>query len=943
MNLKRIVLSVSLVLSSFIPIFSQTGTVRITVSDDKTGETLVGANVIIDGTMQGTTSDLDGVATLTLAPGTYNIKVSYISYQSTLIKDVKVEPGKTNTFSVRLSSADLQINEVVITAKAARNTENSLLILQKKSPKLFDAITADQFSKIGANDAAGALKKVTGVTIAGGKYVYVRGLGDRYSKSILNGSDVPSLDPNKNAVQLDLFPSNLIDNIVVYKTFTPDLPGDFAGGLIDISTKDFPESFSLQLSAGVGYNNQSNFNNKFLTANGSSTDILGFDNGFRSVPKLVSQYTEDNFPDPYLNKTAITEVSKAFKNRQFEPGKGSRFLNHNLSFSVGDQFLLFKKQLGYIFGLSYSREFSNYNLDQGVENVYEGISQGQTTLNNDILTTSTEQKSGDDVQIGAMFNTSYKLNNNNKISIALLANQSGNSENRYQNGYRLDYASDSSVHLQNRTIDYTERSFRNGQIRGEHVIPGLNNLNIAWSNSYTYSSINQPDLRLARNTYSINTNNDTLYNLGNNDRPSRYYRNLKELNDNAKLDFTLPVSIFGGLKSRIKFGGYFLYKNRSFRENVYQYSIQYNRGYSGDIGELFLDENLGYVNNGTELRNFLVMISYKPNNFDAYQRLQAAYAMIESSVTEKIKITTGIRFERTYMHLRAFNDSTGTIETNDILPALALTYNINDNTNLRFSADRTIARPSFREFSPLATFDFFGGYIQNGNPNLKRTLINNYDLRWEKYPGPGEYLSVSLFYKKFLHPIENTQLRRAGGSASQFQYNNVDESYMYGAEIETRKNLGSEGSFLQYFKVSANFTYVYAFVNVTNDELQAIRTWNPGADKIRPMYNQAPYTVNASISYENPDKGWESALNFNVSGERLIVYQIDLPSIYQQPMPDLNFTVMKTFNRFTVRLRAKNLLDNVYKEQMTVNNDIFFTTKYQMGRTFSVSVSYNFK
>jgi outer membrane receptor protein involved in Fe transport len=294
--------------------------------------------------------------------------------------------------------------------------------------------------------------------------------------------------------------------------------------------------------------------------------------------------------------------------------------------------------------------------------------------------------------------------------------------------------------------------------------------------------------------------------------------------------------------------------------------------------------------------------------------------------------------------LKAFSDSSGTIQTNDLLPSVAFTYNLNEKTNLRISANRTLARPSFREFAPLATFDFFGGYIQNGNPDLKRTLINNYDLRWERFPNHGEYLSLSLFYKKFFNPIENTQLRHSSGSASEFQYNNVDQSYMYGIELEARKNLGSEGSFLQHFKAAANFSYVYAFVNVTNDELQTIQTWNPGASKTRPMFNQAPYTVNASILYENPDKGWESNLNFNVSGTRLLVYQIDLPSIYLQPMPDLNFTIMKTlFEHYSIRFRVKNILNNIYKEQMTLDNNAFYKTKYQLGRTFSLSLSYNFK
>ncbi len=941
MKLKFALLSAVMIFISFFTVIGQTGTIRVTVVDDETGETLIGANVIIDGTTQGSITDLDGVASIiNVKPGTYNLKVSYISYQTTIVSDVSVEAGEVNTFNIRLKSVDVQISEVVVTAKAVRNTESALLTVQKKSPQLFDAITADQFASVGASDAAGALTKVTGVTIEGGKYVYVRGLGDRYSKSNLNGSEVPSLDPNKNAVQLDLFPANLIDNIIVYKTFTPDLQGDFAGGLVDITTRDFPDSYILQLSVGFGFNTQATLNKNFLAPKGSPTDFLGFDNGFRSLPAAISKYDPANFPDPYLDKPGITEVSRAFSNREFDPGKKAPFLNHDFSFSTGNQIQLFNRPFGFIFGLSYNRSFTNYT--NGVENVFEGISQGQTTLNRDVLSSSTEHKSTDDVLIGGMFNASYKLNKNNKIGLSLLINQGGTSEARYQVGYLLDANPDSTTRLQNRAINYLQRAFRNVQVRGEHVIPGMNNLNIKWSNSITTSSIQQPDFRLIRNQFTINPEGDTLYYLGNTDRPSRFFRDLKEYNNTSKLDFTLPVKLFGARDSKIKFGAYYTYKNRTFRENIYQYNIQYNKNFGGDVSVFFMDENLGYVNN--ELRNFLIAINIDDNNYDANQNLLASYAMIESSVTDKLRITTGVRFERTDMYLKAFNDTTGTILNNDFLPSLALTYSINEKTNLRLSANRTLARPSFREFAPLATYDFLGGYIQNGNPNLKRTLINNFDLRWEKFPQTGEYFAVSLFYKKFFNPIENAQLPRAGGSSSQFQFKNVNESVLYGAEFELRKNLGNWISALEHFKLSANFSYVYSYVNLTADELQAIQAWDPGTKKTRPMYNQAPYTINTGISYENRDKGWESTLSFNVSGERMVVYQIDLPSIYLQPTPNLNYTLKKNFtDRISVRFKAENLLNYTYKEQITLGDNVYYTTKYQLGRTFTLSFSYDIK
>ena len=908
----------------------QTSGVKAVVVDDKNGETLIGATVLVEGTTTGTTTDMDGVASLHLSPGTYNIRISYVSYQTVLIKGVTIKNNQTTSLTVRLKPANLQLSEVVVSAKSLRNNEAAVLTMQKKSPKIFDAVTSDQFGKIGASDAASALKRVTGVTVSSGKYVYVRGLGDRYSKTTLNGSDVPSLDPNKNAVQLDIFPANLIDNLKVYKTFSPDLQGDFAGGLVDITTNDFPDKFQLKVSAGLGFNDQTTFNPNFLYAQGSPTDFLGYDNGYRALPKEIAKYNSGNFPDPYLNKEEITKVSRAFPHSQFNPGKKAPFFNHELNFSVGNQVNVFKRPLGFVFGLTYNRTFSNY--DNGVENVFEGISQGQQTLNNDILTTSSEAKSGDNVLVGALFNSSYKINKHNKIGLSLMGNQDGTSEARYLVGYLLDANPDSSTHVQNRVIGYTERSFVNGQLRGEHLISSLHNLRVKWSNSFTSSAIKQPDLRMIRNTFILNAQGDSLFYLGNVDRPSRFFRNLSEINENGKVDFTLPLA----KETKLKFGGLFSYKHRTFRETIYQYNVR-DKNFDGNVQVFFEDQNLGWVDG--QLKNYLMYINIDANNYDAYERLYASYAMIETSLSKKLKLITGVRFEKTHLHLQAQNDSTGNIQTNDFLPSVALIYSINDQTNLRFSANRTLARPSFREFSPLATYDFFGGYIQNGNPKLKRTLINNVDLRWEKYPSPGEYIAFSLFYKDFINPIENAQLPKAGGSASQFQYKNVSRSNLYGAEIELRKNLGEWVPFLKNFKLSTNFSYVYAYVNITPEELQAIQSWNKNAKSTRPMYNQAPYSLNAILSYS--DKKWESALSFNVSGKRLVVYQIDLPSIYLQPMPDLNFTLRRNITkRFFVRFKATNLLNPAHKEQMDLANNAYYTTKYQMGRTYSFTLTY---
>lgn len=447
-----------LVFFSLSALAQETGTIRVTVYDDETGEPLIGANVVIEGTTTGNVTDLDGKASIiNLTPGKYPIQITYVSYQSKVIENVEVKAGEVNTLSVRLATESIGLDEVVVTAEAVRSSENALLTVQKKSAKVLDAISSDQFSRNGDNDAAAAVKRVTGVTVESGKYVYVRGLGDRYSKAILNGADIPGLDPNRNSVQMDLFPSNLIDNIIVYKSFTPDLTGEFAGGLVNVETKDFPDRFTFQFSGSLGYNDQSSLNSNFLTYKGSSTDWLGFDDGFRELPDILQRYETDNFPRPFISTdNAVTRASRSFENTQFDPTTTSPFLDHSLSLSVGNQKTVFGKQLGFVAGLTYRRGFDFYQ--NGAVNRFEGVTQGIPTLNNDVLFSVDDQNSSDEVNIGALVNVSLKLNNLNKVGFNVMHNQSGTSSARYQEGLRLDNAPDSTNYLQNRVLSYVQRS-----------------------------------------------------------------------------------------------------------------------------------------------------------------------------------------------------------------------------------------------------------------------------------------------------------------------------------------------------------------------------------------------------------------------------------------------------------------------------------------------------
>ena len=261
------------------------GSIKVKAFDEGTGEPLIGANVVISGTFTGTVTDLDGNAVLTgLEPGTYNIEISFVSYQKKTISGLEVHPKTVTKIEVGLAEEKSLLQTIVVEARAIRNSENALLAMQKKSSKVIDGVSSEQFSINGDNDAASAVNRVVGVTVEGGKNVYVRGLGDRYSKATLNGAEVPSLDPDKNSVQMDLFPADMIDNIIVYKTFSPELSAEFTGGLVDITTKDFPDALILSVSASAGYNSQSTFNDEVLTHTGSGLDFLALGAKDRALP-----------------------------------------------------------------------------------------------------------------------------------------------------------------------------------------------------------------------------------------------------------------------------------------------------------------------------------------------------------------------------------------------------------------------------------------------------------------------------------------------------------------------------------------------------------------------------------------------------------------------------------------------------------------------------------
>lgn len=927
---KRIILLTLGLITLAINTFGQQGNLRGRVIDAHTGETLVGVTIFVTGTTTGTTTDLDGNYDLPVDAGTYTISVSYISYQTQVFPETTITAGEVSLLDVNLEEMTTELQEVVITAKARRNTESALQVMQKKSASTIDGISSRQISRLGDGDAAAALKRVTGVSVQDGKYIFVRGLGDRYTKITLNGADIPAMDPEKNTVQMDIFPSNIIENIVVRKTFTPDMPGESTGGNVNITTRDFPEEMTLHFSAKVGFNPQANLNDDFLSYDGSTTDWLGMDNGKRDIPSIAENYLVANGQISRVGYTdaQLNEISSAF-DPVMAPERRRSGLDQEYKFTFGNQASFGERAIGYNFALSYSNEYDYY--DNGEFGLYEEDINPSPWKKFDPVVHGSQN-----VNLAALANVSFKLNPNNKIGFSYLRNQSGKKTALLREGYfyyesRFD---------KDRNLGWTERIFDSYQLSGKHVITKLNKLSADWMVSYVNMNQDEPDLRFFETLHT--SFEDTLMYLKTNDKPGRFYRYMEEENLSARVDFELPLTISGD-HAKLKFGGAYSDKSRDLSDTKFDLDNIYTRLTTTDVNQ-FLTE--GIISAGNPLGYIYKADREQDNNnsYKASQSVIAAYAMIDFLLANNLRLVGGLRMEKSMMDVKNLVPETdtkyksGEIDEIDFLPSLQFIYSLNENMNLRFGGSRTLARPAFREIG-TNYYDYKTGIFITGNQDLQRSLITNADVRWEWFFKPGEKVALSGFYKYFQDPIE--QKLSVETQNFEIKYINTDDANVYGLEFEFRKKLDFVSSLRNVF-AGGNFTWVKSVVTIDSAELALIHQLDPDRGDTRPMMGQAPYIVNAFLGYMNTKMGLESNLAFNVTGPKLlIITKGATPYIYEQPFPALNFNISKQlFEKFSIQFSAKNLLDPEYRATHEFDSGEVNFLKFSMGREYSLKISY---
>lgn len=911
--------------------FSQTGTLRGTVYDDTNGETIPFATIYVEETSGGTTTDLDGAYELNLEAGKYNLTVSFVGYADYKVTDVEIIADKVNVLDIRMKEEGQTIQTVVVTARQARNSEVALATIKRKSINLLDGVTSQTFEKTGDGNAAEALKRVTGVSIEGGKHVYVRGLGDRYTKTILNGMDIPGLDPDKNSFEMDLLPTNLIDNILVFKSFTPDLPGEFTGGMVNVLTKDFPEERFTKLSLGVGYNPDMHFNSNYIHQERSGTDFLGFDDGMRRLPIPKDQL----ILNPALNDNITHRVTKRFQDNAGIVNSTNN-LNKSISFATGNQ--LSKNDVKYSYILSANYKNSSKFYDEAEYNTYifdEQNFPGQFKLVNDREITGDVGE--ESVLLSGLIGGAVKFKNH-RIGLQAIRLQNGISRVASQ----FDAKSQSSSALLKREIlEYAQREVTNINLSGKHLF-SEGKYTVNWSAAPTFIEVDEPDIRftaferLEDGTFQIAPSVGADI--------SRTWRNLKEENYSGKLDFTIDLGQGKEKANKIKIGFLGSYKNRDFGIQNYIFRIeqQSSLNLNGEAGNIFNPENIW-----TKETNAGVYVKggFEPaNTFNANQTLLAGYIMNELEITKKFKAIYGARVEKADNVYTGQNNA-GTVIYDDekvldelnILPSVNLVYALAEKSNLRASYGKTVARPTFKEKSIAQIQDRISGRVFIGNIDLEQTEVDNFDVRYERFGTGGQTISVSGFYKHFKNPIELESFSAL--APSNFQPKNIAETAnVYGVEFESTKKLGFLGGFMSNFTLGTNITIVKSEVERSNSEDL------PEDERMRPMVGQSPFIINGSLGYKEIESGLEVNLAFNRQAKKLLVAGFGSSSdVYDQPFNSLNFKTSKKIgkdNRYKLSFSVENLLnDRREKLYEAFSGDTGVFEAFNPGRTFSFGFS----
>ncbi len=912
--------------------------------DYLTKEPVIGATVLIQNSQIGGVTNIDGVYQITanVQPGQYNIICQFVSFENDT-QHIEVTDAKPLVVDFNIKEKTIQLQAANVSAKKLENTQNAMMFLKKNDARVVEAISKEEISKRADGSISSAAKRITGVNVEAGKYIYVRGLSDRYSKTLVNGSEIPGLDPDRNTVQLDFFPSTFIENIRIDKSFSANLPGDFSGGIMTIATKKASDSLTVELSQLVAYNTLSSLNKNFLTYTSTFQDHLAFDGGSRDVPLTVKN---SEVPVFFANNEQLEKVTQSFS-KQMDFHTKTSPLNFSTRFSISNQLRVFGKPLGYFVGIKYQKKFTHLAKDAfigrytltGNVNEVDGLTVNRLLDNN---------KSNEQSFWAAYASLEYMLNANHDITLYALRHQNADKTVQFSEGPLPSDAP--NIIYQTSALLYTQRMLEYVSVQGNsREMLNHKDLSLAYTIAYARSRQYQPDLRFFNNDYQV-VGADTVYKVQSAlyNVPTRFYRDLKEktLNPNLSITYALPK------KGRLSLGASYLNKQRSVRQQRFNYQLQ-GLDFNGQVADFFSDQNMHLpLASQTNPQNgymYIADVSELRNTYNGSLSKWASYLCLDQTIKEKIRVNAGIRALKTHMQLVS-NDvslAKAKLDNFNILPSLNLTYKVKENQNLRFVYSHAIAQPTFREIAPFADYDFATGWVRIGNASLEQTKIQNVDLRYELYSKDKELFSLGGFYKRFHKPIEVVFNPLAANATPEITWVNTGSlddrqspyAHLYGIECEVRKkvNINQKTSLL-----GVNVAYMHSATEIDSLSMVVMRSSNPTAKNTRTLYGQSPYILN--VFYEQELKGnLRSMCSFNLTGRRLAVVMLGgIPDVYTREIPSLDWVLSKTFKKLQIRCYIKNILDPTIKMTHSYKGEEYVFNSFKRGRDIGVQLGYRF-
>lgn len=908
---------------------------RVVSTED--GAPVAGARIFISGTPIEIRTDDQGRFEADVPAGRYSVSVLHAEFATRTVEGVEIAADSRTEREFQLPPAGLELAEFVVVEPFIQGSLSAVIDEQRMTASVANVLGAEQISRAGDSDAGSALARVTGLTLVDGQFIFIRGLGERYSSTLLNGANVPSPDPTRKVVPLDLFPTGVIRSINVQKGYSPDLPGDFGGGVVEIRTRGIPEEDFFKVGLSTSFRDGTTFK-KGLTYDGGGRDFSGFDDGTRRLPGPIAEATaggnklppvQDDFFNPDgISPEELEALGESFTNvydidrERIGPDRGVSIEGGKL-FEFSDDFTA-----GFTGSILWDDAWETRTEDRAT---FIPLGDGSLRSNDDFIIDRTTRT----INLTGFLTAGLNYRDLHEIDVTSMILRQTEDETTSQVGFNLD--EDGIIKINE--LEWEDRELISNQVRGRHVLGFINDSTLEWDYSESRARLDTPDQRRYR--FDPDGPDGFIFSRRS-DGNVRRFTDLLDRSQDYGVDLAVPFKV-KFIDAKISGGYRELDKDRNSSIRRFQFDQVSNLSQEtrrlDSVEEILAPENIGP--DGVEL----IEITRNTDNYTAALEVEAFYANLDFTLADTLRISGGARVEDWTQTVTTF-DLFGTLGSQpvisslgdtDLFPAAALTWFITERQQLRASYAETIIRPDFKELSPAPFTDPVLEREVIGNAEVVSSDVKHIDLRWEFYPSGDELVSLGVFYKLIDQPIELTVQE---GVEQRLSFANAEEAENFGIEFEARKKLGfidgwlGSGSFFEDFYLAGNVSLIESEITIP-DEARGILT-----ETSRELQGQSPIIVNLQGGYDNPDLGIQATVLYNFVGERIVeVGVLGAPDKIEQGAGELDVVFRWQLNDFlSLSAKAGNLLDSRFE----VRQGDEITQKYSTGRTLALGLSFDF-